>query len=414
MTIRLYGGEFLISPAPLHLDMNWCSHACFYCFANLNRPDRRLDLSFLSPLLKALSSAEKEPTVIQWLARRGYPVLVSNTVDPFAVSNYMQFMEIHSALKSVGVRFMYQTKGGNESAVETALSDEPTTFYVTVSSDDDAIIKANEPGAPLFAQRVELIMEAKRRGHHVILGINPYVPQWWNDIDGFVQSMLDNGVKHAWVQPLHLSRIQVAAMQESIRKRNANLVDYAMKKSKPDETDIHFFIESARRQGMKVIGDGTPDNDFWRAHFDTGAPFWPTLIGWFDHLDQVGAGLPVEFGLDDFAKWCDVGAPSQLSVYKELVQPFGRSIRNKQKTDPSRAHHDKPRSIREVIDVMWHIFDYQTPLRHFRIAVASCDQGRVIYTDDAGRPIFVYVPSGSYDEVFDVDKSETVRYWSVS
>jgi len=48
MSIRVYTGELLKSPVPLHLDMNWCSHGCFYCFANLNRPNRRLDASFAS------------------------------------------------------------------------------------------------------------------------------------------------------------------------------------------------------------------------------------------------------------------------------------------------------------------------------------------------------------------------------
>lgn len=38
--IRAYAGEFLTSPAGLELSMNWCGHACTYCFANLGRKRR--------------------------------------------------------------------------------------------------------------------------------------------------------------------------------------------------------------------------------------------------------------------------------------------------------------------------------------------------------------------------------------
>lgn len=39
-SIRLYTGEFLISPIAMELAMNFCSHACTFCFANLNKPKR--------------------------------------------------------------------------------------------------------------------------------------------------------------------------------------------------------------------------------------------------------------------------------------------------------------------------------------------------------------------------------------
>jgi DNA repair photolyase len=54
--IEPYWGEFLISPIPLELSLNYCSHKCAYCFANLNDPKRTSDVKaimrFLSDYLE--------------------------------------------------------------------------------------------------------------------------------------------------------------------------------------------------------------------------------------------------------------------------------------------------------------------------------------------------------------------------
>lgn len=40
--LDVYYGEFLINPIPLELSLNYCSHKCAYCFANVNQPGRLL------------------------------------------------------------------------------------------------------------------------------------------------------------------------------------------------------------------------------------------------------------------------------------------------------------------------------------------------------------------------------------
>lgn len=42
-TISPYYGEFMVSPCPLELSFNYCSHGCVFCFANLNKPLRNFD-----------------------------------------------------------------------------------------------------------------------------------------------------------------------------------------------------------------------------------------------------------------------------------------------------------------------------------------------------------------------------------
>lgn len=410
MSIRVYTGEFLTSPVPLHLDMNWCSHGCFYCFANLNQPNRLLDASFLRPMVKALSTNgnDDEPAVY-WLARRGYPILASNTVDPLARSNCEQFKEIHDALSDFGCRFTYQTKGGDHEAAEKALSDKPTMFYVSLTSDNDKRLKEQEPGAPPHRARLEFMAEAKRRGHHVVAGVNPMVPEWWMDTDKLIDDLLAIGVRHMWLQPIHLSRHQVSAMPANQRKRFAKWIEYAMKKIPPDALTIGAFMRDARNAGIQIFGDDDSPFAFWDSYFELGFPFWPTLTGWFKHLVQVGGGLPVIFSLDDFASWCDVGLPAGKAWYKEFVQPFGRTIRNKiAEGETWRKAHECPRSLREALAVIWRWYDYPTVMRSGNICAAM--QGEDIMLDDNGEVVMVFVPEEHEHELFDITACRTVRY----
>ena len=52
MSLDTYWGEFLTSPAPMELSLNYCSHGCEYCFANINTPDRKADVKAILRLLR--------------------------------------------------------------------------------------------------------------------------------------------------------------------------------------------------------------------------------------------------------------------------------------------------------------------------------------------------------------------------
>jgi hypothetical protein len=361
-------------------------------------------------MVNALSKecSEDEPAVY-WLARRGYPILASNTVDPFAKSNAQQFVEIHEVLSALGLRFTYQTKGGDHEAAEKAISDKPTMFYVSLTSDDDKRLNEQEPGAPSYRARLEFMAEAKRRGHHVVAGVNPMVPEWWIDTDKLIDDLLAIDVRHMWLQPIHLSRHQVSAMPMKHRQRFAKWINYAMKKMPPDALTIGAFLRDARNAGIQIFGDDDSPFQFWNPYFELGFPFWPTLTGWFQHLLEVGGGLPVIFTLDDFALWCDVGLPPGKSWYKEFVQPFGRTIRGKiAHGETWRKAHECPRSLREALAAIWRWYDYPTAMRSGKICAAM--NGDDIMLDDNEEIIMVFVPESNESELFDISACRTVRY----
>lgn len=414
MSLRVYTGEFLVSPVPLHLDLNRCSHGCFYCFATLNNPNRRFDGSFLRQLVRSLTEHnldDQDPC--RWLAVRGYPALASNTVDPFAKSNAETFISLYETLTPLGFNWSYQTRGGECAAIELALSGKPTMWYVSLTSDNEAFLREAEPAAPTYRQRLELIAEIKRHGHHLVAGINPFVPDWWLDTDRLLYDLLDANVTHIWVQPLHLSRFQVAAMTPHTKQRFGEWVQYGLKKLPPDAGVIAAWCDDARAAGIRVFGDADSPFDFWDAYFELGYPFWPTLTGWFKHLTELGGGKPVMFGVENLAAWCDVGLPKDKGWYKEFVQPFGRSIRNLITAGETwRKAHECPRDILGVLRAYWQIFDYPTRLVSPYIALAGehTPNGLMLYEDELGELVYVFVPSGWEPEVFDVVENETLTY----
>lgn len=197
MNPRLYAGEFLISPAAVHIDGNFCSHRCAYCFANLNQPERRNHAKDIVSTIKSIDNGSPKKIADRLIAG-GHTILASNTVDPFSESNKRLFSEYFSALDKRGARWMYQTKGGDHELIADRMSRSRETWYVSLTGKDT---KQTEPGAPEHHERMELIAELIKAGHHVIAGINPYHVELWGGSHPhwLIDDLSKSGVSHAWI-----------------------------------------------------------------------------------------------------------------------------------------------------------------------------------------------------------------------
>ena len=213
--ITPFYGELLLQPIPLELSLNYCSHKCAYCFANLNKPDRK---AAPQSIVNLLSEIHERETLEAVLLREGYPVMMSNKVDPFAQSNFRLTLQILELLKALKIPVAFQTKGGP--GIDEALDlIGPSCFYWTITTDDEAAAKRIEPGAPTIAARFAMMRRVRARGHHVWVGANPLVRQWIPDLGRYVKRLADEGVKDVWSEVLHLSRDQVKKM--SSREKDA-------------------------------------------------------------------------------------------------------------------------------------------------------------------------------------------------
>jgi len=381
VSIRAYTGEYLTNPAAVHLGLNWCTHNCWYCFANLNQPDRRADYDEVNRTLKnVLARNDSIKHLPTRLILSGHPILTANDSDPFAKSNDAQFATIFDAFTDAEVRFVFQTRGGDR-AVRTLQRSKPTTVYISFTSDRPEVIAKGEPGAPSFEHRKELAIAAKAEGHHVIVGMNPFYPPWWSDADGFAQWMADNGIRHVWFGELHLVYQQVANIRGRAALEHATAIEYASKRKRSDpaveamrgildEAEINVFSGSTSKHG-----------GFWDAHFDLGFPFFPTLEWFFGKLREHGEIVAFDFDLFDQA----MNAHPELrsASFKEYLSGVGRSLRNA-------GFDQKAQSYRDVHETLWKIDQFPTKLRHDDIFLATDGDGLAV--DDEGRPIVVCAP----------------------
>lgn len=399
MSLRPYVGEYLISPVPLHFGLNYCSHGCFYCFANLNDPARRADNTDLRWLAKWDKSQDQ--TLVGWLLAQGYPLLVSNDSDPLAASNEETFLELREVCARKGLPLCYQTKGGKPDMQDLLLDGPATMIYITITTDREDIRRQAEPAAPAFEQRLAFAMEAKRRGHHVVIGINPMVPEWWADFDGFCRRLAEAGIRHAWIGSLHLNRFQIPNIARHAAETFADEISNARSKNPTDP---------AMRQALTAAGinffDGSSAETpgFWDAYFALGYPFFPTLDGWFAALREVGQGQPVAFGLNDFNRWADVGCPLQKAAFKDYLNGFGRSVRNTGEKTVARCFN-------QVHDWYFRPLEFPTVLRHEHLYVAqqTGSDGEMEVLTDAGRDILVYAPATDTGEVaWNLDESPAI------
>ena len=262
--IEPFWGEFTVSPFPLELSFNWCSHACQFCFANLNTPDRTFNPQ---QVMRLLAEYRDRTSVGARLLAEGYPVLVSNRTDAFAKSNYKQSVPILRTMIDLGIPLAFQTRGGD--GIDDVLSALPPSYwYVSICSLSDEVRARVEPGAPTIASRFELITKLREAGHVVVLGLNPLVPDWLPEGPGpLLARAAEAGAQGVWTETLHLSQRQVQRIDG--RGRAALTLPLIERSSgRREDPAAHAFWCRARHEaedmGLPVFSVGQSDpSEFW-------------------------------------------------------------------------------------------------------------------------------------------------------
>ena len=394
MSIRPFTGEYLVSPVALHMGLNWCTHGCFYCFANLNRPGRRADYGSIQQFLGKVQRKQAGKDIAAMLALQGHPILASNDSDPFAKSNGEQNIALIEAMMDQGLRFSFQTRGG-DGAIPMLERHPPTMVYISFTTDMESVRKQAEPGAPSFEARKELALAAKAAGHFVTVGIMPFFLPWWDDIEGFIEWLAAHDIRHMWVGEPHLNYMQVAAMSEKTKHRFASEIAYfkAGKSQRPSSRPL--LQRMCAELGINSMSGCTSENGgFWDPYFRLGYPKWPTLEGWFDHLRTLGNS--VAFTFDAFHRWADHSAGFQSAQWKDYLSGIGRSIRNV-------GLVQKAGTLHAVHEFLWRIHEFPTRMIHDDIYLGTQDGNLAV--DSQGRFVLVYAPGQPDNDSgrFDID-----------
>jgi DNA repair photolyase len=326
-SLETYWGGFLYnSLSPLELTLNLCSHRCVYCFANLNQPDRTAQLKQATNLLSELwdttpDGSWKRSSYAAHLLREGYPVTISNHVDPLAASNAFQALPMIEMLRGLNIDVSIMTKFGKRRDTEALfdLLDKPTSFYVSLATLNADLVREFEPGAPLPEERLEFIQAAIARGHYVSVGINPIVAGWIDDPAAMAAALYQSGVKAVWLNKLHLSHKQLKQMTDQERQGFDPYIPAALyPKKHPEVQALYDAVDAACREaGLDVYANqqGKPSSYFdyegacYRKKFPVMQDFvnycWQTKqagepIYWEEFRDFFVPKLPSgEWGLRD-------------------------------------------------------------------------------------------------------------------
>lgn len=275
--IELYTGDFLVSPIPLQLSLNWCSHACSFCFANANRPGRRVDTKKLQSQIRNFPN---QNNLVAHLLKTGHPVLISNLVDPFATSNYQIAVPVIEQLTALGVPVTIQTRGGK--GIDDVLEFlPPSVWYMSITSLDDEVRRKLEPAAPDIPSRLKLAEKLMSAGHKVVVGPNPI--DWLEDFDGYIKAMNERGIHHFWMAGLHLN----AEQQRNLKPWQAeaigpDMLQHAKIRGMSDrERDMFTRFEATAKSAddrNRTFGyEITAANDFFDIYRGTYPKTWPVL-----------------------------------------------------------------------------------------------------------------------------------------
>jgi hypothetical protein len=160
---------------------------------------------------------------------------------------------VFEVLAEMGIPVAIQTKGGKGIDRVLELLKSPTVFYVTIETDQDEIAKRIAPGAPSITERFELIRLLRSKGHPVVVGWNPAVPEWCQDEEAHLDRLKEAGVHGVWAESLHFNVNQVKALTpREIEALTPELIKRASKSS-IDDTDldyVNWILEESAIRGL--------------------------------------------------------------------------------------------------------------------------------------------------------------------
>lgn len=398
--IKPFWGEFLTLTTPLELALNYCSHKCAYCFANLNAPNRKADSA---AVLRQLAKAPHGKTYTHFLLRQGYPVALSNHVDPFALSNYRTSLPLIEAMTELGIPIQFQTRGGR--GVDEALAMIPRSlFYISLTGDKESVVRPIEPGAPTHPQRMALIEKLRKEGHAVVIGLNPLVPDWWDDLDGVLRELFHLGVKNFWLEPLHLNTRQQRRMTE----KEKAVMGPAREMGGSNKKRFDVFEPEFERVTAIIKGhDGeffttsrldmhTRFFDIYRDVYPMSFPVMPDFVNEADRHDP---------GLWDYAAFKRAMSP-HLPEYVGRIGQYVSSMvaensKRKRVYDDAEMEEKTLMSMEDMLRLVWNSSWHPKHLAHypnFAIATDFTDPDNPeIILDDDDNIYLIYDPEAGFD-----------------
>ena len=297
--LAIFPGALFTQPTLLELSQNYCSHKCAFCFANLNKPDRKSDIKSTLKFIQNIFNPENPAfhTLEAYFIRHHHPVLMSNRSDPFAESNYREAVPLIQTMQSLGISIAFQTRGAASPKAKEAMYEiidtlKPSCFYISINQLDEDIKNQIEKGSPSIKSRLELLEYLAKKNHHTFIGMNPLTPEWmsFDEAKTLINIAKDLGVKGIYTQMLHLAPLQVKNLtQKEKQDIGQNLINLALKSFDHDARETHRTLmrqvwEYGNSAGIPTTYKGDPyPTTYWQPYHECYKHTVPTLsdlINW--------------------------------------------------------------------------------------------------------------------------------------
>lgn len=296
--IDILTNSFLENPVPLNINLNYCSHGCSYCFANLNSPNRKAKLK---EILSQIKNYKKRNDLVSFYMREKYPIVISNNIDPFSNSNTEIAAKLIETFTNEQIPVVIVTRGGKgwEYVSETT---EKSVWNISVPYSDDKVRQHYEPKAPSIDERFEMVKQVIKK-HNVVILLNPVNELFSNDHLSIIKKYHSIGVKDFFVNKLHLTPKQVSNMPKVHKEiLGDDLIKSTYKKGYSDSLlDIYInIINYAKENKLNIWGieDGLKTNSF-KITKDTYSNTLPIYQDFFNYLyDNKNDGDRITF--DEF------------------------------------------------------------------------------------------------------------------
>lgn len=297
--ISLFSSEFLFHPAAVQISGNTCSHHCVYCFANANSRSREWQIKSVINTLKKV-----EPkTLLDNLINEGYPICLSNLVDPFASNNYKETLAILPYLTRLKNGLFIQTKSGEgiEEAFEILKDKKNIVWYVSLTTLNEKIARRIEPQAPTPKERLKLLEEANKKGYYTIAALNPCIPTMItiNEIEEYIKVVKNIGTDCIIIEGLHLSPSQ---KKLKLYKEIQNKTKY--------RTYLRTIVEAVRESGMVThkmyMPYSTTFPDMMKKHLGLTMPTNQEFINWCFKQDYKNG---IEINIEKYLEVMTEGHP---------------------------------------------------------------------------------------------------------
>lgn len=249
-------GEFMFHPAPIEVSGNTCSHNCNYCFANIRKNERVLNLKLF---IKQCNKTEVK-SYLDSLVAEGYPICISNKTDPFSDSNYIHTQAMCREMTKISNGIFFQTKTGKGLwEAEKILNRKNIIWYITITTLNDNIRKRIEPNAPTTEERLKTAEKLKAMGYHVVVAINPLLEVWMpkTDLEKLCKRLKDVGLLYICLEGLHLNKKEVSTFTPNrLKSFEQSEIEYAT--SKGFQAYVKEIIPYMTAKGFHIMKLGMP------------------------------------------------------------------------------------------------------------------------------------------------------------